>query len=89
MAKESKRALKRIPTFRSTVEEARWYEVHTHDLHEYMDMDDAELVEPQTIGDRGGITQTIPFRLPQRLLTGLRRVAEQLDSLASQAASYG
>ncbi len=79
MAKESKRTLKRIPTFRSTAEEARWYGMHTHDLHEYMDMDDAELVEPRANGDRGGMTQAISLRLPQRLLTSLRRVAERQE----------
>lgn len=79
MAKESKRTLKRIPTFRSATEEARWYGAHTHDLHEYLDMEDAELVEPQASGDRGGMTQVISLRLPQRLLTSLRRVAEQQE----------
>ena len=79
MAKESKHTLKRIPTFRSAAEEAQWYGAHTHDLHEYMDMDDAELVEPQASEDRGGMTQVISLRLPQRLLTGLRRVAEQQE----------
>ncbi len=79
MAKESKRTLKRIPAFRSEAEEARWYGVHRDDLHEYLDMDDAELVEPKANGDRGDMTQAISVRLPQRLLTGLRRVAEQQE----------
>lgn len=79
MAKESKRTLKRIPTFRSEAEEARWYGAHRDDLHEYLDMDDAELVEPKANGDRGDMTQAISLRLPQRLLTGLRRVAEQQE----------
>ena len=80
MAKESKRTLKRIPAFRSEAEEARWYGAHGDDLHEYMDMDDAELVEPKANGDRGDMTQAISLRLPQRLLTGLRRVAEQRET---------
>jgi predicted HicB family RNase H-like nuclease len=79
MARESKRTLKRIPTFRSAAEEARWYGAHAHDLHEYLDMEDAEVVEPQAGGDRGGMTQVISLRLPQRLLTSLRRVAEQQE----------
>lgn len=79
MAKESKRTLKRIPAFRSEAEEARWYGVHRDDLHEYINMDDAELVEPKANGDRSGMTQAISLRLPQRLLTGLRRVAEQQE----------
>jgi len=45
-----------------------------------MDMDDAELVEPKANGDRGDMTQAISLRLPQRLLTGLRRVAEQRET---------
>jgi predicted DNA binding CopG/RHH family protein len=79
MAKGSKRTLKRIPAFRSEDEEARWYGVHRDNLHEYVDMDDAELVEPQPTADRGGMTEAITLRLPQRLLTGLRRVAEQQE----------
>jgi hypothetical protein len=47
MAKTSKRALKRIPAFRSEDEEARWYGDHRKDLHEYIDMADAEVVESQ------------------------------------------
>ena len=79
MAKESKRHLKRIPTFHSEAEEARWYGAHREVLHEYIDMDDAELVDSKTTEDRGGMTQAISLRLPQRLLTGLRRVAEQQE----------
>jgi len=79
MAKESKRTLKRIPTFRSAAEEARWYGAHTHDLHEYIDMDDATLIESQASSDRNGMTQAISLRLPQRLLIGLHRVAEQQE----------
>ena len=37
------------------------------------------VVEPQPTTDRGGMTQAISLRLPQRLLTGLRRVAEQQE----------
>jgi len=79
MAKESKRSLKRIPAFRSEAEEAGWYDAHRDDLHEYIDMDDAELVETKTDGGRGALTQVVTLRLPQRLLTGLRRVAEQQE----------
>jgi predicted DNA-binding ribbon-helix-helix protein len=79
MAKESKRPLKRIPTFRSAAEEARWYGAHCHDLHEYIEMEDAKLVESQASGDRGGMTQAVSLRLPRQLLTGLRRVAEQQE----------
>jgi hypothetical protein len=46
MAKVSERVLKRIPAFHSEDEEARWYGAHRKDLHEYLDMDDAEVVEP-------------------------------------------
>lgn len=79
MAKESKRALKRIPAFRSEDEEARWYAAHREDLHEYVNMDDAEVVKPEPTVDRGGMTQVVSLRLPRRLLTGLRRVAEQQE----------
>lgn len=79
MAKESKRPLKRIPTFHSADEEARWYSAHRHDIHEYIDMDDAELVEPAADRDQGDMTQAISLRLPQRLLTSLRRIAEQQE----------
>lgn len=79
MAKGSKRALKPIPSFRSEDEEARWYGAHRADLHEYMNMDDAEVVESQSTADRGGMTQATSLRLPRRLLTGLRRVAEQQE----------
>lgn len=79
MAKNSRRSLKRIPAFRSAAEEAQWYGAHRHDLHEYLDMEDAELIEAQTGGDRGSMTQAISLRLPQRLLTGLRRIAEQQE----------
>lgn len=48
-----------------------------HDFHEYLNMEDAERVKAQASGDRGNMTQAISLRLPQRLLTGLRRVAEQ------------
>ena len=74
MTKESKRALKRIPAFRSEDEEARWYVAHREDLHEYVDMDDAEVVEPKPAVDRGGMTQVVSLQLPRRLLTGLYRV---------------
>ena len=80
MAKGSKRALKPIPVFRSQDEEARWYGAHRADLHEYVDRDDAEVVEPQPTTNYGGMTQAISLRLPQRLLTGLRRVAEQQET---------
>jgi predicted HicB family RNase H-like nuclease len=79
MAKGSKPTLKRIPSFRSKDEEARWYEAHRHDLHEYLDMEDAEVVEPQPTVDRSGMTEAISLRLPRRLLTGIRRVAEQQE----------
>jgi predicted DNA binding CopG/RHH family protein len=79
VAKGSKRTLKPIPTFRSQDEEARWYGAHRTGLHEYVDMDDAEVVEPQPTTDHGGMTQAISLRLPRRLLTGLRRVAEQQE----------
>ncbi len=79
MAKGSKRALKHIPAFRSEDEEARWYGTHSTDLHEYIDMDDAELVESQPTADRGGMTQAISLRLPRRVLTSLHRVAEQQE----------
>jgi len=79
MAKESKRPCKRIPTFHSADEEARWYGAHRHDLHAYIDMESAEVVEAHTSGDRGGMTQSVSLRLPQRLLAGLRRVAEQQE----------
>ena len=76
MTKESKRALKHIPAFRSEDEEARWYAAHREDLHEYvdMDMDDAEVVEPKSTVNRGGMTQVVSLRLPRQLLTGLHRV---------------
>ena len=74
MTKESKRALKRIPAFHSEDEEARWYVAHREDLHEYVDMDDAEVVEPEPTVDRGGMTQVVSLRLPRRPLTGLHRV---------------
>lgn len=77
MAKESKRVPKRVPSFRSEDEEAQWYAAHRDELHDYVDMDDAELIEPQTTSDRSGMTQAVSLRLPRRLLTGLRRVAEQ------------
>ena len=77
MARTSKRTLKRIPAFRSESEEAQWYAVHRDELHTYIDMDDAELIEPQTTSDRGGMTQAVSLRLPRRLFIGLRRVAEQ------------
>jgi predicted DNA binding CopG/RHH family protein len=77
MAKESKRTLKRIPSFHSEDEEARWYGAHRHDLHEYVDMEDAEVMGPPSTADRSGMTEAISLRLPRRLLTGLRRVAEQ------------
>ena len=79
MAKKSKQALKRIPSFQSEDEEARWYEAHRDDLHEYIDMSDAEVVEPQPTADRGGMTQAISLRLPQRLLRGLRHEAERQE----------
>jgi CopG antitoxin of type II toxin-antitoxin system len=79
MAKGSKQALKRIPAFRSQDEEARWYAAHREDLHKYIAMDDAEVVEPDPTADRGGMTQVVSLRLPRRLLTDLRRVAEQLE----------
>src|SRR5713226_7571631 len=79
MAKESKRAFKRIPAFRSEDEEARWYAAHREDLHEYVDMDDAEVVKPKPAVDRSGMTQVVSLRLPLRLLTGLRRLAEQQE----------
>lgn len=50
-----------------------------HDFHEYLNMEDAERVKAQASGDRGNMTQAISLRLPQRLLTGLRRVAEQQE----------
>ena len=75
MAKQSKQALKRIPAFRSEDGEARWYAAHREDLHKYVDMDDAEVVEPDLTADRGGMTQVVSLRLPLRLLTSLRRVA--------------
>jgi hypothetical protein len=77
MAKASKRRLKRIPAFRSEDEEARWYGAHRQDLHEYIDMADAEVVEPQPTADRSGMTQTVALRLPRRLLAGLHRMAER------------
>lgn len=40
-------------------------------------MDEAKLAE--STANRGGMTQAISLRLPQRLLTGLRRVAEQQE----------
>jgi predicted DNA binding CopG/RHH family protein len=79
MAKKSKRQLKRIPSFHSEREEARWYETHREDLHEYIDMDDAEVVDPQPVSDRGGMTQAISLRLPRQLLAGLRREAERQE----------
>jgi predicted DNA binding CopG/RHH family protein len=79
MAKGSKRVFKRVPSFRSEDEEARWYSAHRDDLHEYVDMDDAELVESQLTTDRSGMTQAISLRLPQQLLAGLRRVAEEQE----------
>lgn len=79
MAKASKRPLKYVPAFRSEDEEARWYADHREDLHEYIDMEDAELVEPDSMADRGGMTQTISLRLPRRLLSGLRREAERQE----------
>lgn len=79
MAKASKRPLKRIPTFRSEAEESRWYGMHQHDLDEYINMDDAEMSEAQTAGERGGMTEAISLRLPRRVLTELRRLAEQQD----------
>ena len=54
MAKASRRTLKRIPAFRSEAEEARWYAAHRDNLHEYVDMEDAEVVEPQLVTDREG-----------------------------------
>jgi len=78
MAKESERALKRIPAFRSEDEEARWYAAHREDLHEHVDMDDAEVVEPEPTVDRGGMTQIVSLRLPRRLLTGLHRESMSL-----------
>lgn len=40
-------------------------------------MDDAELAE--STANRGEMTQAISLRLPQRLLIGLRRAAEQQE----------
>ena len=77
MAKRSKQTLKQIPTFRSEEEEAQWYGTHRDDLHEYIDMDDAEVVEAEPTTERDGMTQAISLRLPQRLLAGVRRIAEQ------------
>jgi predicted DNA binding CopG/RHH family protein len=68
-----------MPAFHSEDEEARWYGAHRHDLHEYVNMDDAEVVEPQPTADHSGMTEAIFIRLPRRLLTGLRRVAEQQE----------
>jgi len=79
MAKASRRTLKRIPAFRSEAEEARWYGAHRDKLHEYVDMEDAEVVEPQLMADRGGMTQPFSLRLPRQLLTDLRRLAEQQE----------
>ena len=79
MAKASRQPLKRMPSFRSEDEEARWYAAHREDLHKYVDMDDAELVEPQPAADRSGMTQAVSLQLPQRLLTGLRREAERQE----------
>lgn len=79
MAKRSKQRLKRIPPFHSEEEEARWYAAHRDDLHDYVDMDDAEVVEPQPLANRGGMTQMISLRLPQHLLAELRREAERQE----------
>ena len=53
MAQRSKPTLKQVPHFRSEQEEARWYSDHREDLHEYVDMDDAEVVDPDLPSDRG------------------------------------
>ena len=53
--------------------------MHQHDLEEYIDMSDAEMGEPETTGDRGGMTEAISLRLPRRVLTELRRLAEQQE----------
>jgi len=79
MAKRSKAILKKIPVFRSEGEEARWYDAHREDLHKYVNMDDAEVVEPQPTDDRSGMTQMLSVRLPRRLLMGLRREAERRE----------
>ena len=79
MAKRSKHQLKRIPAFHSEDEEARWYAAHRDDLHDFIDMDDAEIVEPQPLPDRGGMTQSVSLRLPHHLLAGLRREAERQE----------
>ena len=79
MAKRSKYQLRRIPSFHSKDEEARWYEAHRDDLHDFIDMDDAEVVESQPLSDRGGMTQSVSLRLPRQLLAGLRREAERQE----------
>ena len=79
MAQRSKPTRKQVPQFRSEKEEARWYSDHREDLHEYLDMDAAEVVDPEPAFDRGGMTQPISLRLPQRLLADLRRIAEQYE----------
>jgi len=72
-----KNAAKSLVT--SEDEEARWYTAHREDWHKYVDMDDAEVVGPDSTADRSRMTQVVSLRLPRRLLTGLRRVAEQRE----------
>jgi predicted DNA binding CopG/RHH family protein len=79
MARGSKPSLKSIPVFRSEEEEAEWFNAHRDDLHEYVDMDDAEIVEPNVKADRGNMTQAVALRLPRRLVNGLRREAERRE----------
>jgi hypothetical protein len=79
MPQRSKPTSKEVPHFRSEQEEARWYSDHREDLQEYVDMDDGEVVDPDPLSDRGGMTQAVSVRLPQRLLSDLRRIAEQQE----------
>lgn len=69
-----RRALKKVPEFRSEAEEREFWE--THDSSEYVDWSQAKVV---TFPDLKPSTQTISLRLPAPLLADLKALANRRD----------
>jgi len=76
--KTSKTSKKRLPSFASEEQEARYWA--KTDSAEHMDLDDASEEVPVEVDvDRGGNLRGIYIRLPERLLAGLKTMASRKE----------